>query len=280
MGPILLNPSVDRGHRRLVLILLCTMAFGSTSCQAPPPQPAGAEPSIVRSTAVPLAPATAVTTVTTAEPTWQPIATSVQDRRIQTTTVGHGPHRVLFVGGIHGDEPEGSVTAAQLPAAFVAAGLSEAATLTVIEDVNPDGRAAGTRGNANGVDVNRNFPARNFDSTIPESGGEPLSQPESRALVDTIDRVHPDLILVAHSWRGRQFINFDGPARQIAEQFSMTSGLPVEESSSFAPTPGSFGSYAGRDRGMAVLTIEVLRGTEPTVVWTSLEEALLQAIRG
>jgi hypothetical protein len=86
--------------------------------------------------------------------------------------------------------------------------------------------------------------------------------------------------MVAHAWRGRQFINFDGPARQIAEKFSITSGLPVEESSSFTPTPGSFGSYAGRDRGIAVLTIEVRRGTDPAAVWASLKDALLQAIRG
>ncbi len=179
-----------------------------------------------------------------------------------------------------GDEPEGSHTAAELPVAFTEAGLDEVAALTVIEDINPDGRAAGTRGNANGIDVNRNFPASNFDATITESGGEPLSQPESRALVETIDRVRPSLILVAHSWRGRQFINFDGPAREIAEQFSATSGLPVEESSAFAPTPGSLGSYAGRDRGMPLLTIEVLRGTDPNVVWTSLKTALLDAIHG
>ena len=87
-------------------------------------------------------------------------------------------------------------------------------------------------------------------------------------------------MLVAHSWAGRQFINFDGPAREIAERFSASSGLPVEESSSFAPTPGSLGSYFGRDRGIPVLTIEVLKGTDPTAVWEQFREALLQAIGG
>ena len=193
-------------------------------------------------------------------------------------TVGHGPRKVLFVGGIHGDEPEGVAATAELPAAFEAAGLADAVTLTILEDANPDGRAAGTRDNANGVDVNRNFPASNFDTTDPSNGGEPLNQPESRAVIDTIDRTKPDLVLVAHSWAGRQFINFDGPAREIAERFSAASGLPVEGSSSFAPTPGSLGSYVGRDRGTPVLTIEVLKGSDPTGVWEQLRPALLRAI--
>lgn len=211
---------------------------------------------------------------------WETVGTSVQGRPIRTRSVGHGPRIVLFVGGIHGDEAEGALTAELLPAAFIAAGLADAVTLTIMEDANPDGRAAGTRGNANGIDVNRNFPASNFDGANPDNGGEPLSQPESRALVETIDRLHPDLVMVAHSWAGDQFINFDGPAGDLAERFSASSGLPVEASSDFAPTPGSLGSYVGRDRKIPVLTIEVLKGSDPASVWEKLRPALLQAIAG
>ena len=93
---------------------------------------------------------------------WEVVGTSVQGQPLRVLTVGHGPRKVLFIGGIHGDEAEGSVAAAKLPEAFLAAGLSDAVTLTILEDANPDGRAAGTRGNANGVDVNRNFPGIEF----------------------------------------------------------------------------------------------------------------------
>lgn len=140
--------------------------------------------------------------------------------------------------------------------------------------------ARSRRGNAHGVDINRNFPAANFDAAAPSNGGTPLSQPESRALVETIDRAAPELVLVAHSWLGREFVNFDGPARAIAERFARTAGMPVEESSAFAPTPGSLGSYVGRDRGIAVVTIEVLRSSDPLQVWDKLRPALLEAIRG
>lgn len=211
---------------------------------------------------------------------WEVVGTSVQGRPIRVETFGHGPRRVLFVGGIHGDEAEGAYSTAALPGAFGAAGLADAVTLTILEDANPDGRAAATRGNANGVDINRNFPASNFDTTNPSYGGTPLSQPESRVLFDTINRINPDLVLVAHSWVGRHFVNFDGPARAIAERFSAASGLPVEASSSFAPTPGSLGSYVGRDRGTAILTIEVLKGSNPMSDWEQLQRALLEAIGG
>nr|WP_165588635.1 M14 family zinc carboxypeptidase [Mycolicibacterium komanii] len=211
---------------------------------------------------------------------WETIGSSVRGAPIRVLTVGHGPRKVLFIGGIHGDEPEGAVMTAELRSAFDAADLADAVTLTILEDANPDGRAANTRGNANGIDVNRNFPAKNFVPGDPSNGGNPLSEPETRAVVETVDRISPALILVAHSWAGRQFINFDGPAREVAERFSEDSGLPVEESSAFAPTPGSLGSYFGRDRGTPVLTIEVLKGSDPEAVWNRLRPALLQAIAG
>lgn len=107
-----------------------------------------------------------------------------------------------------------------------------------------------------------------------------MSEPEARAVKDIIERIQPHLVLVAHSWAGRRFINFDGPAREIAERFSASSGLPVEESGSFAPTPGSLGSYFGRDRGIPIITIEVLKGSDPKAVWEQLRGALLQAIGG
>ena len=208
-----------------------------------------------------------------------PVGTSAQGRPITSLSVGHGPRRVLFIDGIHGDEQETGYSTAQLPGAFAAAGLADAVTLTIVADANPDGRAAGTRYNANGVDLNRNFPASNFDAAESVNGGTALSQPESRALLATVDRVTPQLVIVAHSWAGDEFINFDGPARPIAELFSAASGLPVRESDSFTPTPGSLGSYLGRDRGTPVLTIEVRKGSDPEQVWEQIRAAVIEVVR-
>lgn len=273
--------------RIVSLTFLAVLLTGAQGCGIPEQDTVTASPATTESNQNSAAGTSQMSTVSQPIPPpasgadgWGTAGTSVQGAPIRVLTVGHGPRKVLFIGGIHGDEPEGSVTTAELPAAFEAAGLAASVTLTILEDANPDGRAAGTRENANGIDVNRNFPAKNFDTTDPSNGGQPESEPETRAVIETVNRIGPALILVVHSWVGRQFINFDGPAREIADRFSQASGLPVEESSSFTPTPGSLGSYFGRDRGIPVLTIEVLKGSDPKAVWDQLRPALLQAISG
>lgn len=253
----------------LIVVLIAVAACGSAAREVETPKPTVAVTSSSMSPPPEQPPPAASD--------WEVIAKSVQDRDIRVRSVGNGPRRVLFIGGIHGDEAEGAYATEQLPTAFLEAGLADAVTLTILEDANPDGRAAGTRTNANGVDVNRTFPAQNFD---PANGGEPLSQPESRAVYELVKRVQPQLIIVSHAWSGKQFINFDGPAEPLAQRFSELSGLPVEASSGFAPTPGSFGSYFGRDQRIAVLTVEVLKGTDPVAVWDRLRPALLDVIKG
>lgn len=211
---------------------------------------------------------------------WKNIGSSVQGRPIRTLRLGHGQRSVLFVGGIHGDEQEGSYSTARLPSAFESVGLGEEVSLTILEDLNPDGRAASTRFNANGVDINRNFPASNFETNDPSSGGYPLSQPESRLLSGLIARVKPELVIVVHSWTGREFVNYDGPAQPIAERFAKESGMPVTPSTEFYPTPGSLGSYFGRDRNIAILTIELRKGSDPKKGWEKIQSAVLNAIAG
>lgn len=249
----------------VVVVAASLIGCGRTESVAQPQQPTATETTSV----------VAEQPAAVADGGWEVVGMSVQGRPIRIQTFGHGPRQVLFIGGIHGDESEGAFTTTQLPAAFADAGLADAVTLTIMEDANPDGRAADTRTNANGVDVNRNFPASNFD---PANGGTPLSQPEAQVVHDTIGRLQPELVIVAHSWVGDQFINFDGPAEAPAARFSELSGLPVQASSGFAPTPGSLGSCFGRDRGIAILTIEVLRGSDPQAVWEKLRPALIDVI--
>lgn len=204
---------------------------------------------------------------------WFTLATSHEGRAIRAATFGHGPRRVLWVGGIHGDEREGAHATAELPAAFLAEpGLVERVTLTVIEDLNPDGTAARRRGNARGVDLNRNFPATSF--RVGRNGAEPLSEPESLALFELVTGWRPELVLVAHSWRSAEFVNYDGPARAEAERFAALAGFELRASSELAPTPGSFGSWA-TERGLKVLTLEYRRGTAPEAAWESTRAAIL-----
>src|SRR5207245_11399139 len=92
------------------------------------------------------------------------------------------PRRALLVRCIHGSEPAGSAIARAL--ATIA--IPPEVDLWVVPDLNPDGVAARTRGNANGVDLNRNFPYRwkpiGPRGSLHYAGPRPLSEPESRLL--------------------------------------------------------------------------------------------------
>jgi protein MpaA len=140
--------------------------------------------------------------------------------------------KVLVVGDIHGDEPAGMRIARRL----IAADAPPQTDLFVVPTINPDGLAAGTRGNARGVDLNRNFPYR----WRPLSGGEysgtaPLSEPETRAAYKLILRTHPDLTI----WFHQPFGLIDRPNGNpfAAHRFADLIGLPLARLP--GPYPGS-----------------------------------------
>jgi hypothetical protein len=209
---------------------------------------------------------------------WQVIGYSHQGRPLRIRRIGNGPRRVIWIGGIHGNEREGSVSTAELPLALsrVAGALGQV-TLTILEDVNPDGTALHRRTNANGIDLNRNYPARNF--LAGKSFGErPLDQPEAKVLHDLVCAERPHLVIVAHSWRNDHFINFDGPAVKHAELFSERSNYRVKPSDRIAPTHGSLGSWIGRKLGIPILTLEHQRGSDPLKCWLDTRRAILSVI--
>ena len=194
---------------------------------------------------------------------WLEVGRSFQGRPIVATTVGHGPRHALIICGIHGNEPEG--LAAAEPLIDIARSASATWTTTIVRDLNPDGSASRTRGNARGVDLNRNWPAANYTLRAARDGrqlhGEsPLSEPETRAGFDLIERVRPELCIVFHASRTGPFINFDGPAAAFADSFARAASAVgrawrVRPSMGY-PTPGSLGSLLGVDGRVAILTVE------------------------
>lgn len=209
---------------------------------------------------------------------WQTFGESGEGRPLRLSRMGQGPRRVLWIGGIHGDEREGRVATGELPHALASTpGALEQVTLTIVEDVNPDGTAQQTRGNARGFDLNRNYPAPNFKPSR-FNGGRPLDQPEAKLLHDLILDERPHLVIVAHAWRGDHFINFDGPAADLARRFSELSGYRVQSSDGIAPTPGSLGSWVGGTLRTAILTLEYERGIAPWTAWVETRAAILSVI--
>jgi protein MpaA len=152
---------------------------------------------------------------------------SVEGRAIRLTRVGdpRAARRVLVVGAIHGNEPAGGAVIRALRRGPVPAGVQ----LWLIGNLNPDGAAAGTRQNAHGVDLNRNFPdgwraqGRPFDTYY--SGPRPLSEPESRLAARLIRRLRPSVTVWYHQALALVDRGTADPA--LARRYARLSGLPV-----------------------------------------------------
>jgi murein peptide amidase A len=205
---------------------------------------------------------------------------SVQQRPIVGYYAGAAlaaPLEWLWVGAFHGDEPQSALL---LDALLTQ--LTLPPNVLVIPIFNPDGLAQGTRVNANGVDLNRNYPTQTFDAvsnvgTHYFGGHTPASEPETQAMIALIERYQPKGIVSVHT--PYRFINYDGPAEHWAQVLQQHTGYPIEPDMGY-PTPGSFGNWAGVERGIPVITLE-LPDNEPmaTIISTQLPafQALLAA---
>lgn len=159
--------------------------------------------------------------------------------------------KTLIVGVFHGDEPQGKFLIEEYLK------NNDTNGLLFIPCLNPDGMQLKTRTNSNGVDLNRNFPTKNWELTQKNEffgGMSAGSEIETKFLMDTINEFKPQLILTLHA--PYKIVNYDGPAREISEKISEIIGYPVEESIGY-PTPGSFGTYAGIEREIPAITLEL-----------------------
>jgi hypothetical protein len=173
--------------------------------------------------------------------------------------------RVLVLGGIHGDE----MSSVSLAFHWIALAGTPPSDMPApvhwrfIPSLNPDGLYArpSKRVNANGVDLNRNFPTPNWarDARIywetrtrkdPRRwpGNRPLSEPESRFLHEQMDSFKPNLIVSIHAPYG--VLDFDGPSVPP----SKLGRLYLDQVGIF---PGSLGNYGGIHKGVPVVTIEL-----------------------
>ena len=168
---------------------------------------------------------------------------------------------LLVFAGIHGEEPETTYALSRALRQF-AEPLERSA---VVLAANPDGLIRGTRGNARGVDLNRNFPSRNWQpdpvtcrstmedpSDVVLSPGEHAgSEPETRALLLLIARLKPDAVVALHA--PLACID-DANESALGVRLAQRTGMPFVKDVGY-PTPGSFGSW-GQENGVPVVTYE------------------------
>ncbi|HTE50473.1 MAG TPA: M14 family zinc carboxypeptidase [Kofleriaceae bacterium] len=164
------------------------------------------------------------------------------------------PPALLF-GAIHGDEPLGVHCLIQLVEEMIAQPPGRDAW--IIPALNLDGLAAGTKNNANDVDLNRNFAAASWGGPRKPgyfAGTHPESEPEVKALVEIIAGSGAERLVALHS--PFRTVNWDGRGRELAEQMAALNGYGASGDIGY-PTPGSFGSRYGVELGLEVVTLEI-----------------------
>ena len=172
--------------------------------------------------------------------------------------------RILVLGGTHGDE----LTSVSIVFKWIEklnkfhSGLFH---WRIVPMVNPDGvlpRAA-QRTNKNGVDLNRNLPSNDWHEKAlkywREKQGEnprrypgehPASEPETRWLIDEINDFQPDAIISVHAPFG--MVDFDSLLLNAAPK-----SLGKLHLNLLGTYPGSLGNYAGINRNIPVITLEL-----------------------
>jgi len=156
--------------------------------------------------------------------------------------------RVLVVGCIHGDECAAVRITKRLrtgrPRPFL--------DLWLLPSLNPDCRAAHTRQNARGVDLNRNFPYRWRPGSRGRyyPGRRPASERETRIAMRLIERIQPDITIWFH--QPLALVDASGDLT-IERRYARLVGLPLVD---LGPLHGTATSWQEH----------VLRGTEAFVV--------------
>lgn len=213
---------------------------------------------------------------------WQVLAESVEGRPIEMTTLGRGSEKILLVGPLAGDEVAGIGMIDKL-VDFLEQSPEKLGPveLTLIRDPNPDGNARFQRENSRGVELNRNFPAADWEK-IPHqsrwiSGRTPSSEPETKALVQLINRLEPDRLVVLQADRQQTGVAQVGTPTDWAAWIAQHSELKELPPKSVALS-GSLASFASRDRNIPTLVMIIPAEAAAQRNWNRFGPALLSSL--
>ncbi len=189
-------------------------------------------------------------------PAWrhaEVLGASVRGRPIRALVVGDpdAPRRVLVVGCIHGNECAGVAVARRLERRAPPAGV----VLWIVPQLNPDGAARGSRLNAHGVDLNRNFPS-GWSARAANPGPRPLSEPETRVARALVVRVRPAVTIWFH--QAQRMVRAWGPSVAAARRYARLAGMRYR---SLLWPPGSAARWQNtRFPGAASFVVELAAG--------------------
>jgi murein peptide amidase A len=208
-----------------------------------------------------------------------------------TVFLPEGEPEGLLVAALHGEEPETLLLARRVLEHVPAAD----SRFAVVPCLNPDGVLAGTRQNANGVDINRNFPSATWrpgeSFTFPpgctdrrmvnrlnrsSTGASAGSEPETQAVVALVRELRPRVVVDLHSPLGLVLCR-DGLGRELAGVLAERAGFEVHETLS-VETPGTLDAWCA-DEGIASVVYEVEHAALPVLCGHHLAP-LQELVRG
>jgi protein MpaA len=211
-----------------------------------------------------------------------PIGHSVDGRAIQPVALGTAgaAHRVLVVGCIHGNETAGIAIVQKL----IQAGAPAGTEIVAVTSVNPDGCARGTRQNAHGVDLNRNFPSNwspiGRKGSFQWSGPHPLSEPETRYSVALIEQLKPQITIWFHQHQG--FVRAWGQSIPTARRFAKLAAYPYQSIQWPFGTASNWQNH--KFPGTASFVVELPAGPVPPAriaVWVrAIRQIAVEGYRG
>jgi len=210
-----------------------------------------------------------------------PVGHSVGGRAIRPVVLGAGgaSHRVLVVGCIHGNEPAGMAITRRL----VSAGAPAGTQIVVVQALNPDECGRGSRANADGVDLNRNFPSSwapiGRKGSYEWSGPRPLSEPETRYAVKLIEALRPAITIWFHQPQG--VVRAWGPSVPTARRFATLADYPYRSIEWPDGTASNWQNH--RFPGTASFVVELPPGAVPAArigVWVrAIRELAREGVR-
>jgi protein MpaA len=206
------------------------------------------------------------------------IGHSVEGRAIEAVEVGDPTARtkVVVVGCIHGNEDAGIAVVSELERDHLPPGVA----MWLVVDMNPDGRAAATRDDARGVDLNRNFPWHwkkiGKPGALHYSGPHALSEPESRAVYRLIRHVRPQLVIWYH--QALDVVDVSGGDLAIERRYAEVAGMSLKRLPRYHGSATSWANHALPDATSFV--VELPAGELTTAETIRHASAVIDLARG
>ena len=199
------------------------------------------------------------------------IGYSVKGRAIVAYYFGTGSSTILFTGGIHGSEGSSTTTMQAWANYLQSNGFKIPADkrVVIVPNVSPDGIAAGSRNNANNVNLGRNFPTANWKADIQTTSGllvngggtSAASEPEAKALLTLTRQLKPRLEVSFHAQGRLVGANKYGDSVSIGNTYAGIVGYQTmfynAEAVMGYEMTGEYEDWMGEEMGTPAILIEL-----------------------